>query len=234
MNYTIYPLGDNAITIQLGKHINEETFNKVQTVFQQLNNQSFEWLVELVPSYTAVTLYYDLLKLFRQVVSPFQWVCQTIQPLLNDLQVEKKTDIRINEIPVCYEEPFSPDLQHLTQYHQLTKDEIISIHSETTYLVYMIGFSPGFPYIGGMSRRIATPRKATPQKRIEAGSVGIAGEQTGIYSLDTPGGWNIIGKTPLKMFQPHLDKPSFLKAGDHIQFIPIDIATFKRLEEKQR
>jgi inhibitor of KinA len=133
---------------------------------------------------------------------------------------------------VCYGGELGPDLEFVAEHNKLSAEEVIGIHSASVYLVYMIGFAPGFPYIGGMSGKIAAPRRSSPRLKIPAGSVGIAGSQTGIYPIETPGGWQLIGQTPLKLFQPESKSPSLLKAGDVIQFKPISYNQF--LEEKEK
>ncbi|MBO1911088.1 5-oxoprolinase subunit PxpB, partial [Microvirga sp. 3-52] len=114
-----------------------------------------------------------------------------------------------------------PDLEYVAKSNNLSIEEVIQIHSENEYLVYMIGFAPGFPFLGGMDKRIATPRKETPRLTIPSGSVGIAGKQTGVYPLETPGGWQIIGRTPLDLFLPDMSPPTLLEAGDKIRFMPV-------------
>lgn len=168
-----------------------------------------------MPAYTTVTIYYDPLQL-------------DIQNLKAELQrmLAAETDAsdgnqRRIQIPVCYGGDFGPDLDFVARHNSLTIDEVIEIHTSVEYLVYMIGFVPGFPYLGGMSARIATPRRETPRLRIPAGSVGIAGTQTGVYPIETPGGWQLIGRTPLELFQPSSNPPTLLRAGDSVQFQPI-------------
>jgi inhibitor of KinA len=133
-------------------------------------------------------------------------------------------------IPICYGSSYGPDLDDVAAMHNLSSEAVISIHSAATYMVYMIGFVPGFAYLGGMHKVLASPRKATPRAAVPAGSVGIAGEQTGIYPLNTPGGWQIIGRTPLSMFNTHRTQPALLKAGDRVQFKPINTSQFKQYQ----
>jgi inhibitor of KinA len=134
------------------------------------------------------------------------------------------------EIPVCYGGAFGPDLAFVAQHAQLTPDEVVARHSAPNYLVHMIGFTPGFPYLGGLDERLATPRLASPRAQVPAGTVGIAGAQTGIYSVPTPGGWQLIGRTPLQLFNPAWDAPSLLRAGQHLRFVPISAAEYARLQ----
>jgi inhibitor of KinA len=132
-------------------------------------------------------------------------------------------------IPVCYGNDFGPDIEFVSRQSDLSPAELIKIHSVATYMVHMIGFVPGFAYMGGMDKRLATPRKSIPRSSVDTGSVGIAGEQTGIYSLNTPGGWQIIGRTPLRLFDPEREQASLLKAGDEVIFEPITIKEFNAL-----
>lgn len=162
---------------------------------------------------------------------PYDFVCSQLQQLLAELKDDKTITPRLVEIPVCYGGEFGPDLEYVAAFNGLTTEEVIHIHSSGDYLVYMIGFAPGFPYIGGMSEKIATPRRETPRLKIPSGSVGIAGKQTGVYPIETPGGWQLIGRTPLKLFRPDEEPPSLLMAGDKIKFVPISYNDYKEMEE---
>ena len=239
MNYTLRPLGDHAIVIQLGSSIQQETHDLVKAVTNIIETHSFDWLLEYIPAFTTVTLYYDPIKITEshkpfQNTLPYKVVCSEIEHMLSTLKTEEKEEARIIDIPVCYGGEFGPDLEEVADHHQLSTEEVITKHSNGDYLVYMIGFAPGFPYIGGMSPEIATPRRKSPRLKIPAGSVGIAGEQTGVYPIETPGGWQLIGRTPIKLFQPdHAESPSLLKAGDRIRFTPISLEEYKALEEEQ-
>lgn len=136
-------------------------------------------------------------------------------------QVEPSAADRIVHIPLCYGGEYGPDLSGLAFYHGLSEAEVIDLHTSRDYPVYMIGFAPGFPYLGGLDERLATPRRSVPRIQIPAGSVAIGGAQTGIYPLMTPGGWHVIGRTPLALFRPDADPPSLLQAGDIVRFVPI-------------
>ena len=239
MNYTLRPSGDHAVVIQLGNSIQQETHERVKAVTHLFENQPPDWLVEYIPAFTTVTLYYDPMRIIEshkpfQHTSPYTVVCSEIEHMLSRLTLAEKVDARIIDIPVCYVGDFGPDLEEVANHHRMSTKEIIEKHSNGDYLVYMIGFAPGFPYIGGMSPEIATPRKKSPRLKIPAGSVGIAGEQTGVYPIETPGGWQLIGRTPLNLFRPDNDEsPSLLRAGDRIRFKPISLEEYKALEEEQ-
>ena len=138
----------------------------------------------------------------------------------------------VMEIPVCYGGEYGPDLDFVAKYNRLTPEEVVRLHTSAEYLIYMLGFTPGFSYMGGMDERIATPRLESPRVLIHAGSVGIAGKQTGLYPLDSPGGWQLIGRTPVRLYDAHRDNPILLDAGLHVKFVPIDEAEFKRIVQR--
>ncbi|MBP1988800.1 inhibitor of KinA [Paenibacillus eucommiae] len=190
----------------------------------------FEGLIELVPAFTSVTVYYDPMRIHlvynRSMQAersryPFEIVEELLKnslELMNDYAVPEP---QVVQIPVCYDEEFGVDLAHVAKYNGLSKDEVIAIHTSGEYLVHMLGFAPGFPYLGGMDKRIAAPRRQTPRLSVPPGTVGIAGEQTGVYSVETPGGWQLIGRTPLTLFVPGEQPPTLLEAGNVIRFYPI-------------
>ncbi|AIE58998.1 5-oxoprolinase subunit PxpB [Bacillus methanolicus] len=234
MEYRLHPLGDNAVIIELGEDINLETQQKVKMITSFLDKTPPEWMIEYIPSFTTVTIFYDPVKISYQHNCdnlPYDFVCSQLQQLLAELKDDKTITPRLVEIPVCYGGEFGPDLEYVAAFNGLTTEEVIHIHSSGDYLVYMIGFAPGFPYIGGMSEKIATPRRETPRLKIPSGSVGIAGKQTGVYPIETPGGWQLIGRTPLKLFRPDEEPPSLLMAGDKIKFVPISYNDYKEMEE---
>jgi inhibitor of KinA len=136
------------------------------------------------------------------------------------------------DIPVCYGGDYGPDLDAVSFHTGLSTEEVVAIHGEPDYLVYMIGFAPGFPYLGGMSERLASPRRESPRAKIPPGSVGIAGSQTGVYPIETPGGWQLIGRTPLRLFRPERDEPSLLRTGDRVRFHAIERAEYRDLLER--
>lgn len=248
MNCTIHALGDRALIMEFGETINEEVRLEVQTAFTFLTKHSYSWMVELVPSFTSLTVVYDPVQVWQEwrhrrplssfhLLSktdffPYNIVAEELKSAMEKLEPEKTTQSNLVEIPVCYEGDAAPDLMYVAEYNQLTTEEVIDIHTSGRYTVYMIGFAPGFPYMGGMSKKIATPRKENPRTAIPAGSVGIAGEQTGVYPIETPGGWQLIGKTPLDLFKPEADPPSMLQAGDMVKFYPISQEEYDSWEEK--
>jgi inhibitor of KinA len=221
MEYSFQNLGDLAVVIDLGVKINHQTRQSVQEICSILKENPQTWIIEYVPAFTTVTVYYDPLKVIEEnssTIFPFEAVCNKLGELLTNVKLKDKNKQRIIEIPVYYGGTYGPDLNFVADYNNLTPDEVIEIHTKGEYIVHMIGFAPGFPYIGGMSERIATPRRKTPRAQIPSRSVGIGGNQTGIYPLKTPGGWQIIGRTPVELFTPKINPPSLLKAGDQIVF----------------
>ena len=155
-------------------------------------------MVEYVPAFASVSIIYNPLDINSE--SPYEKVKSILEDILSKLDFSSMDEEHIVEIPVCYGGEFGPDIEHVAKINNITVDEVIKIHTEGKYLVYMIGFAPGFPYLGGMSDKIAAPRRESPRTAIPAGSVGIAGMQTGVYPIETPGGWQLIGRTPIKMF----------------------------------
>lgn len=233
----MHSLGDNGIIIQFGDDISREVQRKIHSVTSYLDQHPIDWLIEYIPAFTTVAIFYDPLKVttaLNQLLLPFDNVRAELQQILTEIEFVETPQQRLVEIPVCYNREFGPDLAYVAEYNGLTAEEVIDLHTNGEYLVHMIGFSPGFPYISGLSKKITAPRRKTPRLKISARSVGIAGRQTGIYPIDTPGGWQIIGRTPLTLFQPNEEQPSLLKAGDRVKFKPISIEEFIAFEEKMR
>lgn len=246
------PISESAIVIRCGDMISDEVHQRVMSVCSMLDHMLIPGLIEVVPSFASVTLFYDPYLLMEYVssnldstsatkeiggsyrssradasaTSPYIYLRDLLLPSLQGLQSVVPKQTRTVTIPVCYGGEFGPDLEYVASVHALTPDEVIAIHTAGEYLVHMLGFAPGFPYLGGLSARIATPRRATPRLRVEAGTVGIGGEQTGIYPLATPGGWQCIGRTPIALFRPNDNPPSLLTAGDRVRFTPISIQEY--------
>lgn len=241
------PLGDSAILVQFGTELNQETHLKVKTLTAHLDAHPFDGLIECVPAFTSVTIFYNPLRIrhiykeqrksmyhLEMKASPYEVVRSIVEELAAGLEQAAEAKRRVVEIPVCYGGELGPDLEAVAEYHGLLTSEVIDIHSQAEYLVYMIGFAPGFPYLGGMSEEIATPRHSSPRLSIAAGSVGLAGKQTGVYPISTPGGWQIIGRTPIDLFRPDQNPPTLLQAGDIVQFKPISLEEYKSYKEKTR
>ncbi|PIQ20657.1 MAG: kinase inhibitor [Cytophagales bacterium CG18_big_fil_WC_8_21_14_2_50_42_9] len=230
-----YPLGDAAIVLEFGDHIDRLTHGYIQAFTAYLDQHLFPGLVEYVPAFTTLTIYYDPWVVGQQgLVNPYATVAARLQEMLLHVKTNpEKPAVKVIEIPVHYGGKYGADLEYVANSHGLKPKEVIKLHTQTTYLVYMMGFAPGFPYLGGMAPEIATPRKEKPRARVPAGSVGIAGKQTGVYPIQSPGGWQLIGRTPLLLFSPHRDKPSLLEAGDSIRFVPISEKQFDKIKEKE-
>ena len=232
--YQLYPLGDTAIVLLFGEEIEETVFTRIRAVAAYLDQHPFPGMIEYVPAYTTITIYYDpWLISERGKYDPYAMAIAHVQELLPLAEKVKKQKVRLMEIPVCYGGAYGPDLDFVANHNKLSPKQVIRLHTGSDYTVHMIGFAPGFPYLGGLHKKIAAPRKDTPQAVIPAGSVGIAGNQTGIYPIQTPGGWQLIGQTPLELFNPNKESPSLLRAGDLVRFVPISEKEFNTLKEQQ-
>ncbi len=220
----IYNIHDQAITIEFAQNISEATNRRVIALQHAIESNPFKGFIECVPAYGSLTVY------FSEQVS-----AGTVRVLLSDLSTQVADTVHTSSlfgkkicIPVCYDPSLGVDLPWLSSHLNLSVDEIISLHASVSYRVYMIGFIPGFPYMGTLPERLEVPRKQTPSLKIPMGSVAIAGKQTGIYPAEVPGGWQVIGRTPLKMFDPSKSPCSFLNAGDLVQFNPITLEAFNQ------
>lgn len=218
-------LSEQALFVQFGSTINEQTQQQIQLAVQLLQQHPFPGLIEIVPSYTNFCVYYDPF-LVQKSLPNAGTISQRVQNYIQKLLVQQESaqDLprRVIEIPVIYGGEYGPDLLEVAHFHQISPEEVIAIHTSRDYIVYMLGFAPGFPYLGGLDARIATPRRATPRLEITAGSVGIGGEQTGIYPFNTPGGWQIIGRTMTPLFSLANNPPTLLQAGDIVRFKAIE------------
>ncbi|AIY04124.1 kinase [Planococcus sp. PAMC 21323] len=220
------PLGDQAIAVELGNKIDEETEKQVRKLSVLLENRQPKWLIEVIPAFVTVSVFYD------PCIATYDVVKREIEQLLEHLGEDLPIKSRTIEIPVCYGGDFGPDLEFVAQHNNLTTREVIDIHTSGNYSVHMIGFAPGFPFIGGMSEKISAPRRDSPRLRIPERTVGIAGNQTGAYPIETPGGWQLIGRTPTRLFRPEDDIPSLLQAGDKIIFKEISETEYHAWEEE--
>ncbi len=233
----ISPLGDSALMVELGDRIDEATHRRVQAAWRALAAEPLPGVSESVPAYTSVTLFYDPARVV-QAGAPEQeivgWLTERVRERLKDPPKAAKAKPRSVEVPVCYGAEFGPDLARVAAQAKLSPEEVVKRHQAATYVVYLIGFAPGFPYLGGLPKELATPRHAKPRMAVPAGSVGIAGAQTGIYPQVTPGGWNLIGCTPLRLFRPERDPPTVLQAGDEVKFKAVTAEEFGRLREAGR
>src|SRR3954451_10930233 len=231
MPVTILPLGDHAITITFGDTIDEEINRQALSFFNCLRDREITGVKDIIPTYTSVTVAYDIMAIYKydRTISAFDYVHKQIEKALQHINEFKTETEKIIQIPVCYDVSLGVDLKEMAEQKNLSIEEIAQLHSSVTYRVYMIGFLPGFPYMGKVNDKIATPRKSSPRKNVVGGSVGIADFQTGIYPFDSPGGWNIIGQTPMMMFNTRYIEPCLLKPGDKVNFIPISLREFNNL-----
>ena len=221
MNHKIFPLGDNALTIEFGNEISPELNNLVLKLAQFFEQNQFSGLIETVPAYSSLSIFYDVFIVrqnFPEFSTAFSAVKNFAESALQNLDEIPEKKPRLIEIPVSFDNEFALDLEFVATTNNLTPKEVIKIFTAQTYRVYMLGFLPGFAYIGEVNERITAPRKESPRLKVPPGSVGIAGRQTGIYSLASPGGWQIIGKTNVELFTPKAAKPTFLQAGDLVKF----------------
>ncbi|MFG6147918.1 5-oxoprolinase subunit PxpB [Halobacillus sp. B23F22_1] len=231
MDYTLTHLGDQAVVITVSQEINEEAQAKVSLIFQLLEKHQPSWMVEYIPAFTTVTIFYNPAALKTDGILPYEQVKKNLEELLTFVETGDTVTPRTIEIPVCYGGEFGPDLEFVAEHNNLTTREVIDIHKSGDYSVYMIGFAPGFPFIGGMSDKIAAPRRNSPRLEIPERTVGIAGKQTGVYPIKTPGGWQLIGRTPKRLFTPDQEIPSLLRAGDKIIFKEISKNEYQSWEE---
>lgn len=223
-HYTIFPLGDGAATIDFGNAIDESVNSLVLALFHSLNNNHIPGIIELVPAYSSLTVYYDVMtmrKRYPLYKSAFDSVKEIISEKLAEPAEVAASIGEFVRIPVCYDAEYALDADELTKTKKINKDDLIRLHTSKTYLVYMLGFLPGFTYMGKVDEQLYMPRKINPRPRVEAGSVGITGYQTGIYPLPSPGGWQIIGRTPLRLFNAEKNDFTLLKPGDRVQFYSI-------------
>ena len=221
MRARLSPLGDHALVVTFGDEVDPATNLEVRNFEHRVFEMTPEGWIESVPAFTTVTLLYDPLR------TSYERLASALEPLLDEPPMESEaSEHRTIDIPVHYGGEFGPDLGFVAAHNGLDEKDVVDIHSATEYLVYMIGFAPGFPYLGGMSPRIAAPRRDAPRSSIPAGSVCIAGRQTGVYPFESPGGWQLIGRTPLRMFRPEDERPSLLEAGDRVRFKPIERTEF--------
>lgn len=225
MKPTISPVGDRAISIDFGQVIDPTINRHIRQTIERIKELQLDGIIELVPTYCALLVEYDAM------LYSYSEICNIIEPTLEEGMINTTNElVTVVEVPTVYGGEFGPDLRFVASHNHLSEDEVISIHSGTDYLVYMLGFIPGFTYLGGMDPRIATPRLSSPRTLIPAGSVGIAGEQTGTYPSDSPGGWQIIGRTPVTMYDMSNAQAALLKAGDYVRYVPIDESEFHRIK----
>jgi inhibitor of KinA len=220
----IRPLGDTALRLQLGEGIDPGLNRRVRAACVALERAALRGVVEWVPSYTGVTVHY------QPHVVRFSELSRQVEAAVAAGETLPLPVARTVPLPVLYGGEQGPDLTFVAEQHGLSVDEVIELHRRPDYLVYMIGFAPGFPYLGGLPEQLATPRLDKPRLSVPRGSVGIGGPQTGVYSVDSPGGWRLIGRTPVLLYDPTRERPSLLEAGDHVRFRPVDAAEYAEID----
>jgi len=220
----IIPASDSSLLIVFGDVISPALHQRVMALFYALQDWHDSRIRNLHPGYASLLIDFDPLRLTHDELS------LVVQQLALASGDDADTPAKAVVIPVCYDAKFGPDLFDVAQHAGLSPEEVVQLHSSPTYLVYFLGFSPGFVYLGGLPEALHMPRLATPRPAIVGGSVGIAGSQTGIYPVDSPGGWRLIGRTPVRMFEPEATPPTRLQPGDRMKFSPIDRATFEEMK----
>ncbi len=222
----ISPLGDRAILVDFKGKIGTDVLGKVLCYKKLLQNNSFKQKVEVINAYNSLLISY------MSTIEDVYGEVLAVKELLREANIPKKRDYKIYQIPVCYDKEFGLDLEYISKEKKLAVEKIIELHTAPIYQVYFIGFLPGFLYLGGLDKKLEISRKETPRRSVEKGSVGIGENQTGIYPKNSPGGWQILGKSPVNLFDKNQDPPSPFSAGDRIKFIPISKEEFFSLEEE--
>ena len=226
MSELIARLGSNALIVQWEDEISPEINEAVLTLNKKISARLKAYVLELIPAYNSLTVIY------RDKMISFELISEAINRLLTEFSSKLESEnFQLHKIPVCYDKKFGLDLELVSHHTGLSPEEIIQIHASVEYRVYMLGFVPGFPYLGGMDQRIACPRKAAPRKIIFSGAVGIADKQTGIYPIEIPAGWQIIGRTPVSIFDPDRDSPFLFNPGDLLKFTPITLEEYFKIEK---
>jgi len=219
------PAGDKALVMEFGNKISKDINAKIRNLVKFADEAKIVGIEEILPTYRSVQIMYDPLKI------EYYSLIEKLEMFSSNRVEGQKEEIRIVEIPTLYGGDYGPDINFVAEYNKITTDDVIKIHTGTDYLVYMLGFTPGFTYLGGMSDEIATPRLASPRTKIPAGSVGIAGSQTGMYPSETPGGWQLIGRTPVKLYDPKKEPPVLLGAGDYVRYVSITDKEYSEIQK---
>jgi inhibitor of KinA len=218
--------------IEWEQRIDPSIHEQVMNAFHYLRSLQLPYITDLIPAYASLSVLYDAAQLRQQEKRPpGAWITAYITKALQQATSAVTTTPRTLEIPVCYHPSLAPDLSAMAQQKGISEAAVISLHTGRKYTVYMLGFLPGFPYMGTVDAQLATPRLKQPRVQVPAGSVGIAGEQTGIYPQASPGGWNIIGQTPIRLFDPCSEDPCYCRPGDQVQFVPVTLEAFHQMQQ---
>jgi inhibitor of KinA len=223
---TFLLMGDRGLLLEFGDEISAEVNDKVRKMALALQAETVKGIIEVVPTYRS------LLVLYNPLIIPLEDLKRRLKQLEEGLKGILFPHPKLTKIPVLYGETFGPDLEKVAKYVHLTPEEVIRLHCSKPYFIYMIGFMPGFPYMGELPDALITPRLKTPRLSVPAGSVAIAQKQTGIYPVESPGGWQILGRTPVKLFNPEKEPPALLRMGDRVQFYPIGEKEFKEWNDE--
>lgn len=225
MKHSFLQNGNTAITVCFENEISKEVNGFVTSFTCAVEQKGIKGVIELIPAFNSVTVLYD------STVTSAGTLKIKLERIIKKLGNSQQSSAVLYKIPVCYEEEFSPDMKNVEAHTGLSREEIIEIHSSTDYLIYMLGFLPGFAYLGEMDKRLATPRLDSPRVEISRGAVGIGGEQTGIYPVASPGGWQLIGRTPVLVYDRERENPILYKSGDYIRFVPISRNEYFEIEK---
>jgi KipI family sensor histidine kinase inhibitor len=219
--------GDRGLLVEYGDVIDPDVNNKVRSMAIVMEDNPPEGVAEIIPTYRSLLIIYD-----PSITNPaeLQKILETLEARLGEIKIPPPRTV---EIPVCYGGEFGPDIDTVADTNNLTAEEVIELHCEPQYPIYMVGFTPGFPFLGGLPEKLHTPRLETPRTLVPEGSVGIANNQTGIYPIASPGGWQLIGRTPLKLFAPWRRNPFLYQAGDCLKFKPISAEEYARSVEAE-
>lgn len=231
--WRIAPLGDRCLVVEFGKRVDPEIGRTARSFAAQLLANPLDGVLDIVPAFTSVAVHYRP-DAFAGPELPHAHLRRELEAMLARGVAAQSVASRVVEVPVCYGAEFGPDLDEVAAACGLTPDDVIRLHGASPHVVYMLGFAPGFPYVGGLDERLAVPRRSTPRTAIPAGSVAIARDQSVIYPLETPGGWNVIGRTPLRLFDAAAEPPCLLQPGDEVRFVPLSLEQFQNLAEQAR
>lgn len=220
--------GDRALVVEFGDKIEEQVNSKIRSLTVAIEQEGIIGINETIPTYRSLMVIYD------PMIMELDELISVLKSIILKMHKLELPEAKVIEIPTLYGGEYGPDIEFVADHNKILIDEVIKIHTDREYLIYMIGFTPGFPYLGGMSDKIEVPRLQKPRTKIPVGSVGIAGKQTGIYPVESPGGWQLIGRTPVKLYDPYRKDPVLLNAGDYIKFISIDENEYKNIEALER
>lgn len=216
-----YLMGDRGLLLEFGDEISREINEKVRRMALAVQAEAIEGIIETVPTYRS------LLIIYNPVILPIEDLKKRLKKIEGGLQTTPLSEPKLTRIPVVYGGIYGPDLEGVAKYLHASPEEVVQLHCSKPYLIYMIGFMPGYPYMGELPQALVTPRLKTPRLLVPKGSVAIAQRQTGIYSMESPGGWQILGRTPVELFHPEKDPPALLQMGDFVQFHQISEKEFK-------